>query len=252
MPPRCAAGSPTKIFTLESRATGNGEFQLTPSIALLPGREYLLEFTFFQRDYLGNLALHGDRVDRNYRLPADGGRNAFGSAPGQRKSIILWTSGDAPETIQLSFRPLRPTAFMPLSFGQVRMTVINRESLPVKLESLVPYLAHVRASAPAWLVTPRMFLPGYEAYVDGREAEVHASPQGLLMIRVPAGPVRVELRYVGPPLVRLALFITCATWMCLLVLAITRRSKLVKVSPTAHPEVLPLPRPIAARSNSQG
>jgi len=58
-----------------------------------------------------------------------------------------------------------------------------------------------------------MFQPGYEATVDGRPTRVQRSPDGRVMLAVPAGPSTVEVRYRGSNLLRAAFWLTAAGWL---------------------------------------
>ncbi|MBC7365485.1 MAG: hypothetical protein H7343_01525 [Undibacterium sp.] len=51
---------------------------------------------------------------------------------------------------------------------------------------------------------------------------MRGSPQGLAMLRVPAGTSRVELRYVGPWQVRVAFWLSGAAWVAPLLTGIYR------------------------------
>lgn len=247
---RAHAGA--RFIELRTRANSAEEIELSPSVLLAPGREYLMEFSFAQQLYVGTLTLRGEHMDRRYHLPSDGGPQAFGSAPGQGKSLVLWTSGSTPETVHFAFHPSHDSAFVPSVFARVQMIEIHREQLPIQLTSLVPYRAQVHAAEPAWLETPRMFLSGYAATVDGHRTEVRRSPQGLVMIRVPAGQSQVTLFFVGPPMVRIALCIAFATWICLLAAAITRRPTARIPGQSWFPSATPQGRPISARSAVRG
>ena len=210
-----------QTFVLTSEARGRGSYELSPSLTLQPGRDYLIEFEFPGQKYDGELSLEGDRIERRYRLPRDGGIEAFGSAPDTGKFLTLATKGNVPETVTWHFQSI---SFAPPSrFATVRVSEFDRAQLPVQTESLLPYRAIVRSPSSAWLETPRMFLPGYAASINGRAAEVRPSPQGLVMIRVPAGASEVSLAFTGSLLLRTALWLAAASWVSLPVLFLIRR-----------------------------
>lgn len=236
-----SSGAKSKNFTVHNQITADGHYELTPDLRIRPGRQYLLEFDFEARDYVGDLFLKSERLERNYHLPSDGGPRAFGSGPTQSKFITLWTSGNAPEVVRWHYQPTSG-AIARGRFAKVRMTEIEPERLPVQTESLLPYRALVRASTSAWLETPRMFLRGYEAAVAGKTAEVRKSPQGLVMIRLPAGEAKVELRYVGPPIVRIAFWVACFAWVGIAVTLVSKWAK-VRLPARARPQAtMPGPR----------
>lgn len=218
-------GAKSKTITFRNLRDPAGKYEPTPALHIRPGRQYLLEFDFESRDYIGNLSMTSERIERNYHLPSDGGPRAFGSGATQGRFITLWTSGGAPETVRWHFQP--ETGPPPVGrFATVRMTEIEQERLPVQLESLLPYQTIVRTNEPAWLETPRMFLQGYKAQVGGHPVEVRKSPQGLAMLLVPAGETHVKLQYVGPTLVRVAFWVALFTWIATVIRIATLAGKL--------------------------
>lgn len=244
-----SSGVKSKTITVRNQATATGQFELKPDLRLRPGRQYLLEFDFEAGDYIGDLFLRSDRLERNYHLPSDGGPRAFGSGATQSKFITLWTSGDAPEVVKWNYQPTNG-AIPAGRFAKVRMTEIEQDRLPVQTESLLPYRALVRSSTSAWLETPRMFLRGYEAEVAGKPVEIRKSPQGLVMLRLPAGESRVELRYIGPAVVRIAFWIASLTWIGIGVILISKWAK-IRLPARSRPQAaLPgsraLPQPSAS------
>jgi uncharacterized membrane protein YfhO len=71
----------------------------------------------------------------------------------------------------------------------------------------------VRSPEAALLESPRMFVPGYAATVNGAAVAVRKSPEGLVAFPVPAGESGVELRFAGPPLLHLAFWLSAAGWV---------------------------------------
>jgi len=84
------------------------------------------------------------------------------------------------------------------------------------IEQWAPYRARVTSPASAFLETPRLFLDGYQARVDGRKVAVQRSPNAQVMIPVPAGRSLVELSYRGPGSLRAAYFFSLSCWIALL------------------------------------
>ena len=142
---------------------------------------------------------------------------AFGALPGQQHSITLWTDRNLPEDINLQFFF---TADIPVNevtvFGAYEFREFQPSKLPVSVEKWAPYQARVDTPVSAWLETPRMFTAGYRARVNGHQVEISRSPDALVMFPVPPGESQVELAYVGPPLLRLAYFLSLASWVALL------------------------------------
>jgi hypothetical protein len=94
--------------------------------------------------------------------------------------------------------------------AKVRLLGYDRDALPVRVDSWIPYRARVRSPEAAWLETPRVFQTGYEARVDGRPAEVRESPDALVAVAVPKGESSVELAYAAPAGLRLLFWLSLA------------------------------------------
>ncbi len=88
------------------------------------------------------------------------------------------------------------------------------------MEQWAPYRARFKASTPAYLETPRIFLDGYRALVNGQEVPVTRSPGAQVMIPVPAGDNTVELSYQGTTALRFAYFLSLAGWAVILFLTL--------------------------------
>jgi hypothetical protein len=192
-----------------------GILDLEPAFTLTPGGKYLLTFSFARPDTTGILEMTGPHFYREYILPESGGSKAFGSGPDSEKSITIWTSVPGPETIKLRFIPTgknaRPADFMP--FAKFRIQLINEALLPVEVESLMPYRATVISPQAAFLESPRMFVPGYEATVNGADVPVRKSSEGLVAFAVAKGHSRAVLRFVGPVALRAAFWLSAAGWL---------------------------------------
>ena len=63
-----------------------------------------------------------------------------------------------------------------------------------------------------------MQFPGYRAQVDGKDSAVERSPNGLVAVALPAGTHTVGIDYRPPAWLQLALAVSAATWLGLLVL----------------------------------
>ena len=72
-----------------------------------------------------------------------------------------------------------PAAFIP--FAKYRLEPIDEQSLPVEVSSLIPYPALHRSGSEktALLETPRMFVPGYAATVNGLSEQSAEVRRGL-------------------------------------------------------------------------
>jgi hypothetical protein len=229
-PAPLAAPNPTEGSSgaLVGTADANpGVLDLSPPLRLEPGQRYELVLAFGSHDFQGILQLVGREFFREYALPMSGESLGFGSRRANSHAIPLWTTNPAGDEVALRFIPTasgaRVTDFA--DFGSYTLEQVDPSRLPVEITSLMPFRATVRSSAPAWLETLRMFMPGYAATVDGRPADVRPSPDGLVMVRVAPGVHAVELRYAGPLPLRLSYWAALATWAGLAtVMILPRRS----------------------------
>jgi hypothetical protein len=157
----------------------------------------------------------GPHFYREYMLPESGEAKAFGSGPATEKSVTLWTSRVAAETINLRFIPTgagaKPADYLP--FARYRFQPIELSLLPIRVDSLIPYRAQVESPVPAQLETPRMFVPGYAATVNGKATAVLRSAEGLAAFMVPAGQSQAELTFTGPVALRLAFWMSASGWV---------------------------------------
>jgi uncharacterized membrane protein YfhO len=76
---------------------------------------------------------------------------------------------------------------------------------------------------PAWLVVPDTFDKGWTATVNGRAARLLRANYAFRAIPVPAGPLRVEMRYVPEGFVRGAILTGLAIASCALLLLVSWR-----------------------------
>lgn len=207
-------------LNFQGRGDNNpGILDLDPPITLQPGKRYLLNFDFAHKNTIGVLQMTGDHFYREYSLPQSGESKAFGSGPENEKSVTVWTSLSTPETIRLRFIPTaenaKPADYMP--FAKFELQPIDLVSLPIQVDSLIPFRAAVRSPRAAVLETPRMFVPGYAAFVDGLPVDVRKSAEGLVAFPVPVGKSKVELRFIGPLALRAAFWLSATGWLLLFI-----------------------------------
>lgn len=215
-----------------------GILNLAPALMLEPGQRYLLTFAFAQEDTTGVLQMNGEHFIREYGLPQSGEEKAFGAGPRNEKSVTLWTSLPSPETVTLRFIPTGGTRTPSdyLRFARIRLAPLDPAKLPIRVTSLIPFQAAVRSPRCALLETPRMFVPGYEATVNGTRTPVLKSPEGLVMFPVPAGESQVELRFTGPVLLRVAFWTSALCWGVALVMAAVLATRALRGSSAKPPE----------------
>ncbi len=192
-----------------------GIINLRPTLTLVPGERSFLTFDFARPDTTGVLQIIGPEFYREYVLPLSGERKAFGVGPEAEKSIALWTTTAAPQIVQLRFIPTAPGAIAGsyIPFGRYRFASYNPADLPIRVDSLIPLRALVRSPSAALLETPRMSVPGYVATVNGAPVPVRKTPEGLVAFPVPAGASTVELRFAGPPFLRVAFWLSLMGWI---------------------------------------
>jgi len=201
-----------------------GILDLDPPLTLRSGEQYLLTFGFARPDTTGLLQIIGPSLYREYNLPRSGESKSFGSERESEKSITIWTSAPGSETVRLRFMPTaehaKPSDYIP--FAKYRLQKIDEQALPVRVTSLMPYRATVRSPEAALLESPRMFIPGYAATVNGVPAAVRRSAEGLVAFPVPQGQSQVELRFAGPLALHLAFWLSAAGWIAAAIWAAAR------------------------------
>jgi hypothetical protein len=203
----------TASGTFRTEAADNNALILAPRLTLQPGRHYRLTFDFKVPAQPFVLQLRGREFFREYPLPAAGGPDGFGMQPGNRRSLFLWTTDTAPEEIELSLVAPGSEAQSRMRFADFKLEATTLDRLPIAVKSLVPLRARVRAEAAGYLEVPRMFVRGYIATVNGQPAHVQASPDGLVLLPVPAGDSQIQVRYLGPWILRVAFWTTFTGWL---------------------------------------
>lgn len=215
---------------------------LHPDLELQPGRGYLLDFRFEGRPAPGTLVLSGRSIWREFPLPASGGDRAFGdSEPWSTISLSL-PEGSAPDQVRVAFVS-RDAYAVTGRFATLRVLPYRVDDLPFHLLSLMPYRVAARSAEGGWLETTKIYIPGYRAQVDGKPAELARSPDGLIMLRIPAGHSEVELDYVGSALLRGAFWVSLAAWLALPIgwaaLAAWPRLRRIRVTPQGASRLSP-------------
>jgi uncharacterized membrane protein YfhO len=79
----------------------------------------------------------------------------------------------------------------------------------------------VHSPQSALLETPRMFVPGYKATVNGAAVPVRRTSEGLVAFSIPRGESRVVLRFVGSLTLRVAFWLSTAAWVLLFAFLLT-------------------------------
>ncbi len=204
-----------RTLQLHALAGETGDvLNLPGELRLEPGRRYRLTFEFLAPAQPATLQITGPALRREYALPSAGGPRGFGQQAGNNQALTLWTDQPVPEDIR--FRLVGPglarSALRGRPFAKVQVDIASPDHLPIGLLSLLPLRCRVSAPAAGYLETPRSFIHGYQATVNGESVRVQSSPDRLAMLPVPAGESRVELRYAGSPLLHWSFWLACAGW----------------------------------------
>jgi hypothetical protein len=202
-----AQAGPVQKGSLDTTINADGSVATAPKLILEPGRRYMLTVALSGPPRAGTLQLAGRSLYREYPVQAAASSWGFGVGEGLRRPIALWTTGSRPEEVEVRFLEAADGTASG-DFADFRLKEIDTRSLPVVLESLVPLRMRVRAPEACYLETPRLFLEGYRAAVDGKDVRVQGSPDGLAMFAVPAGESTVVLDYAGPVALRAAFYLT--------------------------------------------
>lgn len=180
---------------------------LAPEIRIEPTKRYLLSFKFMTPPFNGFLEVTGDHFRRDYPLPSAGERRGFGMNPGNDNTVELWTTNADDIQLQLSLVGMKQNG----ALGAFELREVEPASFPVELDGYIPLSGRVNSHEDAWLETPRRFIPGYEAAVDGKPVALSNSPEGSVMLRVPAGEHTFQVSYRGSPLLLGAFWVSFST-----------------------------------------
>ena len=203
---------------------------------LEPDKQYLLAFSLLKPnpDFKGKLIISGDGGYQPEEYDFNGNRGEWGSrawGSGSESShvIALQSFLDHPTEIDLTLRPSDPSLAKSFTghYADCELIEYQKENLPIRIDSFIPFRARVRNPAAGWLETFRRYLPGYDASVDGRPAEIKPSHDGLVLIKMPAGEHRVELNYNVAPKVEFAYFLNLGVFAFVLIGMILFRKRLV-------------------------
>ena len=205
---------------------------LRPLIPIAPNVRYALRFEPKSIPAPGTLTAYGEHVRRVFYLPnsavgmASGEpTTAFGFMPTSRDYFSVWTSHPTADVIDLRYTFNQPVSAssVPIDFAQIYLQTYSVDQLPVKITSWAPYRAQTTVNVTgAWLETPRLYLPGYVAEVNGRPAAVTKSPGGLVLVGLEPGENSVTLRYQGPWILRTSYFVSLTTWFILGVIGLRK------------------------------
>jgi hypothetical protein len=201
--------------------TESAYYHLVPNLILDPGKHYGLRLEFLVPGQQGIMELLHPSMFREYDLPDSGvGIARGGSSPSLAFGTDATNSHVVPLTIAGSL-PSSPEVLLILNrhttesfpFARYWLYAYERGKLPIDVQSWIPYRASVVASKPAYLETPRMWIGGWRARVNGRPVPTLRSRENLVMVAVEAGPNEVVLDYDPPTILTLSFWLAVAGWM---------------------------------------
>jgi hypothetical protein len=218
-PPGPPAGNLVSSGSFEGTLDANpGILDLSPRLRLEPGQRYLLHISFNHPDEAGILQCVGHTFFREYLLPSSGEPQSFGSGPSNSHSLDVWSSDPAGDDVSLRFIPAQPSpsARALAAFGSFQLRQRTPGEGPVEVTSLLPFQARVRTPSSSLLETPRMYMPGYTAWVDGIRVPAASTPDRLVGVPLSAGEHTVVVGYPGPALLRFSYWAALASWVAAL------------------------------------
>lgn len=187
-----------------------GRFE--PKLKLEPGQSYVSRLKGGDVDLNGTLQLHGSAVYREYLLPSSGEPYSFGLGPRNKSAFPLYTTAPTGDEVEVRFYQAPGTA--PKSaLSEIELISVDEKRLPFQLMQTKPLVLRVALEQEGWLETPKLYIPGYQARINGEPAPLARSPDGLVMVPVSRGFHEVELAYPGTPLLRLAFWLTAVAWL---------------------------------------
>ena len=205
---------------LTARQEPDGKFyQLTPSLPLRPGEHEAVRLEVLETTESGLLQITGAGLYREYLLPDSGlGLDhhgpplAFGSLPTSSKVIPLSEVAGKNQELTVRFFPDGYSMRKRYAFAHYWLFRYAPADLPIVVKSWIPYRAATDVAVPAYLETPRIWLKGYRASVNGKAAVVRRSPENLVMVELPSGPSTVTLTYHAPWWLRLSFWSCAVAW----------------------------------------
>jgi len=216
------SGAVVAAVSYELTLEVDGANMAPQGLALHPGGTKV-SFDFHGRrpDGILELKLPGFTLDFNLpnELHAAAG---FGAGTQARAAILLQNPDAADRPLQILFwpRPGRPPTAAAEPWATVRVEPWEAEQQRVRLRSLLPTVVEWDADRSGWLESPKLWIPGYAARIDGWPSETIRSAHGLVAVAVPAGRHTVTFTYPGSLALRVSYVISIGAWLTLLVAAL--------------------------------
>jgi len=182
--------------------------QLEPDLRIGPHRKYLLVFHFRSPPIHALLVISGEHFYREYTLPSSDQSHGFGMRPSDQHALVLWTSNPGVTTLHFQIVGVDPATGLLGQPPAFTLYQIDPEHFPVRVDGWVPLMGTIDSPKSGWVETPRRFIPGYTASVDGKPTEVKKSPEDAVMFRIPSGKHEFTLSYPGTPFLRIGFWIS--------------------------------------------
>jgi hypothetical protein len=198
-------------FVLE----GAGSNAVPHTLQLDPGQPQVLRFDFLGNNPEGELQFVGDTLSDHYSLPLSGLSRSFGAGPQSSRSLILQNSTHVAEAVTIRF--VAKGSMSGGAFARVTSEPLAEGARAIRLLSLTPFHAWVVADRNCFLETPKLFVPGYSARVDGAKVLLLKTAEGLVAVPLLKGSHDVSLTYDGGALLLLSYWGSACAWLALIV-----------------------------------
>jgi hypothetical protein len=208
-------------FALRSRRHEDYDdwLRLDPEFDVEPGETVLMRFEFAPGfDPTGWLTATSHRSYQEHYLDPLNEFFGFGAGKDCSRTIAFANTSPHTEHYRLQVKPAGANN-LPRdggAWGRVHLSKLDPELSPVRIRGLLPFRAAVTMPEPGFLETPRQWIRGYRAVVDGRPVEPLELKSGMLGVPLPAGPHEVEVVFVGSARLWVALGVSTLTWLALL------------------------------------
>lgn len=193
--------------------------RFTPDCEVQPGETLLLRFEFDPRfNPSGWLILGSENGYQEHLLDPTYGGAGFGAGPIASRVLAVTNTGPRTEHYKMTMKT-EPGNTLPRdggTWGHVHISRYYPDKAPVKIESLVPYRAQVTISEDGFLETPRQWIAGYRAWVDGQRVATERMKSGMLGLPLNAGTHSVVIEFAGSRRLWLGLMLSTGAMLVLI------------------------------------
>ena len=227
--PDSVPGIPVRLVKLgiltAKKNPSTSQYAITPALQLPEGTGSVLRIEFTDPTRSGTLSFVSDTISRNYQLKSGTPypNPEFLKAvpvPPVTELVAGLGARQHSETLGITLDMPGLAPVPEFTFARYWLYTYSQKDIPVSVLSWSPYKADVCSPVAAWLETPRQWSSDYRASVNETAAEVRRSPNGLVMISVPAGTSKVVLEYSAPLPVSLAYWLGVASWIGLILVGV--------------------------------